>query len=271
MTIPLCMTNQRDVLIWPGCTNGEYSVKSGWVRTEYPNINEVQELINLIGAQKQRLELFAVVAWFVWNRRNKIRLQESSLDKSRIFSTAAQYLLAFQLKFPEKMAKSPAIATKWSPPLGEGYKTNYDGAVFEEAGEARIGVVVRNGNGEVLAALSEKIPYPGTVELVEILAARRAVQFIVELGMAQSIFEGDSKIVYKALKSGDVGHSSIGQYVKDIMSIPGSIRTFSFSHIRRQGNCVAHALAKRARFTFPLLVWMEHVSPDVIPFVLSDL
>ena len=29
MAIPLCLTNQRDVLIWPGCSNGEYSVKSG--------------------------------------------------------------------------------------------------------------------------------------------------------------------------------------------------------------------------------------------------
>ena len=155
---------------------------------------------------------------------------------------------------------------------GFGHFFLFYGAVFEEAGEAGIGVVVlRNGNGEVLAALSEKIPYPGTVELVEILAARRAVQFIAELGMAQSIFEGDSESVYKALKSGDVGHASIGQYVKDIMSISGSIRTFSFSHTRRQGNCVAHALAKRARFAFPLLVWMEHVPPDVIPFVLSDL
>ena len=85
----------------------------------------------------------------------------------------------------------------------------------------------------MLATLSEKIPYPGSVDLVEILAARRAVRFIVELGMSQSIFEGDSEIVYKVLKSVDMGHSSIGQYVKDIMSISGSIRTFSFSHTRR--------------------------------------
>ncbi|XP_050258923.1 uncharacterized protein LOC126703913 [Quercus robur] len=242
-----------------------------WVRAEYPNISEVQELINLVGMQKQRLELFAVVAWFVWNRRNKLRLKEPSLDKSKIFSAAAQYLSAFQLKFPMKVAKSPAIETKWSPPLGEEYKTNYDGAVFEDSGEAGIGVVVRNATSEVLATLSEKIPYPGSVDLVEILAARRVVRFIVELGMSQSIFEGDSEIVYKALKSVDVGHSSIGQYVKDIMSISSSLQTFSFSHTRRQGNCVAHALAKRARFSFPLLVWMEHVPSNVIPIVVSDL
>ena len=119
-----------------------------------------------------------------------------------------------------KVDKSLAIATKWSPPLGKEYKTNYDGAVFEDSSEARIGVVVRNATDEVLAALSEKFPYPGSVEVVEILAARRAVRFIVELGMSQSIFEGDSEIVYKTLKSVDVGHSSIGQYVKDIMLFP---------------------------------------------------
>nr|XP_023909157.1 uncharacterized protein LOC112020832 [Quercus suber] len=169
-----------------------------------------------------------------------------------------------------KEVKAPTIKEKWSPPPGESYKTNYDGAVFEDTEEAGIGVVVRNAKGEVLAALSEKIPYPGSVDLVEALAARRAVLFIVELGISQSVFEGDSEVVYKALEAGDVGYSSIGQYVKDIMSIVGSLQTFSFSHIRRQGNCVTHALTRRARFSFLLLVWMEHVPLDVIPFVVSD-
>lgn len=89
------------------------------------------------------------------------------------------------------------------------YKTNYDGAVFRDSEEAGIGVVVRNAKGEVLAALSEKIPYPGSVVLVEVLAVRRAAQFIVELGILQSVFKGDSNVVCKALKVVDVGHSSI--------------------------------------------------------------
>ena len=88
------------------------------------------------------------------------------------------------MKFLIKVVKSPAIKMKCSPSLGEAYKTNYDGAVFEDLGEAGIGVVVSNATGEVIAALSEKIPYPDSVDLVEVLAARRAVRFIVELGMS---------------------------------------------------------------------------------------
>ena len=63
------------------------------------------------------------------------------------------------------------------------YKPNYDEAVFEGLEEAGIGVIVRNDRGEVLAALSEKIPYLGSVVLVEVLAVRKGVQFIMELGI----------------------------------------------------------------------------------------
>ena len=131
--------------------------------------------------------------------------------------------------------------------MGEMYKTNFDGAVFVESREAGIGVMIRNSNGEVVVALSEKIPYPDSVEVLEALAARRVALFAVEVGIFQSVFEGDSEMVCNALKVADGGHPSIGQFVKDFLSIVSSLRTFSFSHTRRQGNSVAHALAKRAR------------------------
>ena len=94
------------------------------------------------------------------------------------------------------------------------------------------------------------------VGFLEVLAARRAVQFIVELGISQTVFEGDSEVVCKALKSAQRDHSSIGQFVKNILSILGSLRTFSISHTKQQGNSVAYALARRARIYFSLLVWM---------------
>lgn len=229
------------------------------IRIEHPRIQDVQELIHLVGQRSDNLELFAVVAWFIWNHRKWLQLNEKGLATDKIFQAAKLYLSDFQLKLPKTTPKPSKGNMKCRPPLGELYKTNYDGAVFSESGEAGIGVVVRDAKGEVIAALAEKITYPGSVEMLEALAARRAVKFIVELGVSLSEFEGDSEVVCRALRTADRGHPSIGQIIKDTLSIVGSLRTYSFTHTRWQGNCVAHALAKRAIVSFLILVWMEHV------------
>ena len=57
---------------------------------------------------------------------------------------------------------------------------------------------------------------------------------------------------------------------KDIVSYANSFQSCSFSHVVRQGNAVAHALAQRARLFFPLEVWMESVPPYIFSFVLFD-
>ena len=44
-----------------------------------------------------------------------------------------------------------------------------------------------------MATFSEKIPMPASVLVLEMLAAHRAVQFVLELGFRHSSFEGDSK------------------------------------------------------------------------------
>ena len=50
----------------------------------------------------------------------------------------------------------------------------------------------------------------------------------------------------------------------------GSPRTCSFSRVRRQGNGVVHVLAKRAKNSYPLLVWMEVVPPGISYLVHID-
>ena len=75
---------------------------------------------------------------------------------------------------------------KWSPPPLDSFKTNFNGSVFKNSNEAGIGVVIRKSNGEIIAALSEKIPLPPSVVILESLAARRAVLFALEVGITQS-------------------------------------------------------------------------------------
>lgn len=61
--------------------------------------------------------------------------------------------------------KLKAEKKRWIPPTEGEFKTNFDGAMFEENNNAGIGIIVRNSHGEVMAALFEKIPKPPLVEI----------------------------------------------------------------------------------------------------------
>ena len=101
------------------------------------------------------------------------------------------------------------------------------------------------------------------METVELLAARRAVLLVQELGFENSIFKGDSEIVIKALQNSDWLKSSIGHLIQDTLSFVNSLKSWSYSHIGRHGNVVAHTLVRRARLSFLLHVWMEFVPLDL--------
>ena len=79
-------------------------------------------------------------------------------------------------------------------------KINFDGAWYNESEKAGLGVVIRNGEGQVLAAMSEQIVKPPSVELLELLVARRAVSFAIEMGHEQVVCEGDSESVVNSLR-----------------------------------------------------------------------
>ena len=55
----------------------------------------MQELIHLVGQQTIDLELFAVVAWFIWNHRNRLRLNEKGIATDKILHAAKEYLSDF--------------------------------------------------------------------------------------------------------------------------------------------------------------------------------
>ena len=124
--------------------------------------------------------------------------------------------------------------------------------------------------GEVMAALSKKIKKPPIVDILELLAAKRAMWVSLKTGFNKSVIEGDSELVIRSLRFGGLANSQGCYLIKDILFIVNSFQRISFSHVVWQGNAVAHALAQRARHSFPLLVWMEAIPLDILSFVLSD-
>ena len=86
-------------------------------------------------------------------------------------------------------------------------KTNFDKTWFIESDDAGIGVVIRNSEDEVMAAMSKKILMPPSVEILKLLVASCAVVFTVETGFHQAIIEGDVESIIKSLHCGGMEFS----------------------------------------------------------------
>ena len=120
-------------------------------------------------------------------------------------------------------------------------------------------------------AISEKILMSSSVEVLEMLAIRRATIFANELGFKDVCFEGNAEGVVRSIREEDSSNALMGHLVKDFKFIAGLFQTHSISHVRQRDNNVAHALAREVRMSFSLCIWMEDVPLNVLHFVSKDL
>ena len=98
----------------------------------------------------------------------------------------------------------------------------------------------------VIASLSQLLPHEFQAVEIEALAAIRALEFALELGIAHVVLEGDSKVILDALAEEDVSLSSHGLLIADAKSLSHDFFQLRYSHIKKEGNKVTHNLARHA-------------------------
>lgn len=78
-------------------------------------------------------------------------------------------------------------------------------------------------------------------------------------------------MVVKAMGSFDKGQSSYGLSVHDAILFVDLFSELSYSHTKRNGNRIAHNLARLAMTMPECTVWMEDVPSRTLLFVQADL
>ena len=238
--------------VWECATLDEiWEAVPGFEDRRQHSISNTIDLISVLHEKKKNLEIMAMVMWTIWYLHNQLQVSSNEFPRSQVLHQATPSLAIFQqsqqsICQPSAMPRPPPHA-QWSPPQPNCFKLNFDGAMFPELGKAGLSVVVHDSQGTMIASLSEQAPMPYSSDIAEAMAATRALVFAQELDIDAFVLERDLEVVINTLRSKEALFSSFGHLLESAKSMLVSSICLNFSHVRRNGNKVAHNLARHAR------------------------
>ncbi|PON75588.1 hypothetical protein PanWU01x14_042130 [Parasponia andersonii] len=132
-----------------------------------------------------------VILWCIWNDGNQVAHGGSSKPVVFQISFVDVFLAEYQTlqtSVPLQSTSRSPSETLWSLPPFNQYKLNTDATVIE--GDRRhigVGAVIRNHAGQVVAAMSKKIPGRFSVEAAELLAVCEGLLLAGQAGIPISL------------------------------------------------------------------------------------
>ncbi|XP_040987788.1 uncharacterized protein LOC121235507 [Juglans microcarpa x Juglans regia] len=253
LSLPISPMGAEDRLIWDLTKDGKYTVRSAYHVQQQERRQRVGET-----SEAGRGE----VIWkYIW------KLGVPGSVKHFLWKLANNILLTKQNLYQRKIVKN-AIGRGWKKPEGQLLKVNFDAAIKESTKKLGLGVIIRDCRGEVYAAacLTREASYG--IFRAECIAMWEAMVLCEELGLGEVIFEGDAKSVIDAVSSGEKDDSSYGHLVENLQQKLNFYSRWEVAFIHREGNEVAHQLAKLALYGDNDMYWVEEC-PEAITDQLS--
>ena len=121
-----------------------------------------------------------------------------------------------------------------------------------------------------MAVMTVKGPVVQGSDMAELLACHKALEFAIDASFTVLAVEGDSVNATRWIALGTENQSAIGHVVGDIWHLAGALEWTYVSCTKRNGNWVAHELARYAQKVNVDLFWMEEVPSVAVEYVNID-
>ena len=136
---------------WPNCP----------VKLSHPTREPVDIVLEIIEkGSSHDLELFFAVAWSIWWNRNQAVHDDSGSPPSRSWEMASRALIDFKEAYSHPPLLRSPPAPNWRAPPSCFFKINADGAASDDGTNSSIGVIIRDIQGDPIAASSKTLPSP---------------------------------------------------------------------------------------------------------------
>jgi ribonuclease HI len=219
------------------------------------------------------LELFAVIAYKLWLRRNRVVFDDLVLPPSCLLKGATEMLEDFrQSKRVASSIANDRLATssQWVKPSVGTVKINWDAALCSSKKIKGVGVVARDATGAVKAALCSFLPYVSDPSVAESLGARQAVELGRKIGFPSIVLEGDVKEIVLGLGNPAGCSARLHSVLLECRSLLESFSSWSINHVRRDGNKAAHKLAKLVVSLYGNHVWVNVCPKEIWTIICND-
>lgn len=145
--------------------------------------------------------------------------------------------------------------TVWKAPLSGMVKINFDGAKLGSHGRGW-SAVIRDCDGVIrLAAVQQGQRFVGP-ELEEARACLFAMQQVWDNGFRSIVMEGDSLSIVTKLKNKTTPNTELGNFISHILVFSRRFVFCAFTHVKREGNRVAHNLAHLQPYEYAVRSWV---------------
>ena len=121
-----------------------------------------------------------------------------------------------------------------------------------------------------MGVMSKQLELSLGVLEIGIKVVEEGVMFVGDLGLRDIIIESDAQLMVKSLGKQSVPPSSINLVVEGIKERLKGFNAWEVSHTRRNGNKVAHILARQAKFPNDCNIQVEDTLPKIVDQIQID-
>ncbi|KAK3229296.1 hypothetical protein Dsin_001177 [Dipteronia sinensis] len=137
---------------------------------------------------KENMALFCVILWRIWFHRNQVVHGLKGVNLEEVVNWAALYLSDFREANKRSLlpvARHQSRVGNWQPPCLGRFKLNCDATINKLGRSVRVGIVVHDCYGYVVASNTQRIQATYNPQVAEAVAIYRGIMLAQEAGFWQ--------------------------------------------------------------------------------------
>lgn len=214
--------------------------------------------------------LLLTTCWKIWGARNQKLWSNYSSNPSIVVEDAKAFFEAWSSihTYSPRRNKQKDFE-KWEKPPRSWLKVNTDAALDSQGRHIGLGFVLRNSDGNFIAAATKHWRGNFQPKLAEAIGVREALKWLKDMQYDNIQVETDALLVIKGLNNATTD-SSFDLVLEDIRLIANDFHNISFAFVKRSANSAAHVLAREAVFNADCRDWLSSPPSFLYDVLVSD-